>query len=77
MHEYDVYLDNSPEVFREICSKIETVYPNAVKHNLLIDVDGSTVQIYTLYGNEIIVYDDYDFGAVYVKSEMELKDIFL
>lgn len=75
MFEYNIHKDNSVKKFKETCNIIEQILPNAIKQKLLIDVDGSTIQTYTLDGKDIDVYDDYEVGAVYIKSEIEL-DIF-
>ena len=79
MHSYDydytVAKDNSPDIFMEICQKIEQAYPSAVKEKLLVDVDGSTIQTFTLEDKIIDVFDDYDIGAVYVKSDIELSNV--
>ncbi len=72
MFEYTVYRDNSPDVFIETCKEIEKMFPEAIKRKLLIDVDGSTIQTYTLDGKDIDVFDDYDIGVVFVQSEIEL-----
>lgn len=77
MFDYNIYSDNSPEKFKETCKKIEQVYPNVIKRKLLIDVDGSTIQTYTENGKDIDVYDDYDIGAVFVKSEINLDKLFI
>jgi hypothetical protein len=74
MYEYDytIWPDNSTLKFKETCDKIKTQFPNAEEKELLIDVDGSTIQIYKENNKEITVFDDYDVGAVFVKSEIEL-----
>ena len=76
MFDYTVYKDNSPKVFKETCAIIEEHFPTAFKRTLAVDVDGSTIQTFTLYGKDIDVYDDYDTGAVYVKSEIDLDMLF-
>lgn len=72
MFDYTIYKNNSADVFKKTCEEIEKAFPNAEKKKLLIDVDGSTIQTYTQDGKDIDVYDDYEVGAVYVKSEIEL-----
>lgn len=74
--DYNIYTDNSPKKFKETCKKIEKEYPNAIKRKLLVDVDGSTIQTYTENGKDIDVYDDYDIGAVFVRSEIRLDEVF-
>lgn len=76
MFNYTIYSDNSPLKFKEACFLIEKLYPNAVKKKLLVDVDGTTIQTYSYNGKDIDVYDDYDVGAVFVKSEVNLNSIF-
>lgn len=73
--DYNIFPDNSPEVFKEACKKIEaTLPPTFEKKKLLIDVDGSLIQVYSEEDKEVIVYDDYVIGAVYVNSDIELDD---
>ena len=72
MFDYNIYPDNSPEEFKKVCKLIESQLPQAKKNKLLVDVDGSTIQTYTIGGKGIDVYDDYDVGAVFVKSDIEL-----
>ncbi len=40
-----------------------------------MDVDGSTIQIYRKDDKEVVVYDDYDVGAVFIKSDVDLSEI--
>ncbi len=76
MFEYDVYGENDSLIFNKICNIIENEYPKTVRQKLLVDVDGSMIQTYTLNGYDIDVYDDYDIGAIYMKSEVDLRDLF-
>ena len=77
MYDYTIFPDNSPKEFKKACEMIGATFPNTISHDLLIDVDGSTIQTFTQAGKDIDVYDDYDVGAVYVKSEVDLGNIFL
>ena len=76
MYDYTIFPDNSPKEFKKACKMIQKALPNATPHDLLIDVDGSTIQTFEYEGQEISVYDDYDVGAVYVISEIDLDNIF-
>lgn len=76
MFDYTIYPDNSQEQFRIVCDKIERAYPRAKKEQLLVDVDGTTIQTYYESNKKINVYDDYDVGAVFVISELDLKSLF-
>lgn len=75
-YDYTIFPNNSKAHFEEACSKIEKAYPNIKKEKLLIDVDGSTIQTYTENNFDIDVYDDYDIGAVFIKSDVNLDTIF-
>lgn len=75
-YDYTIFPNNSKSHFEEACSKIEKTYPNIKKEKLLVDVDGSTIQTYIKNNSDIDVYDDYDIGAVFVKSDINLDDIF-
>lgn len=76
MFDYNIFSDNSPLEFKKACEKIEQAFPKADKKKLLTDVDGTTIQTYTYNGKDIDVYDDYDIGAVFIKSEISLNAIF-
>ena len=73
MFDYTVCKNNSTDEFKKACKKIKEAFPNATVQKLLIDVDGSIIQTFTQDGKDIDVYNDYEVGAVYVKSEIELK----
>lgn len=73
-YDYTIYPENSPKKFQDICAKIEQDYYGFKKESLLIDVDGSTIQVYSMGKQEIVVYDDYDIGAVFVKSDIDLSE---
>ena len=75
-YDYTVCPDNSPKVFKAACELIHKTYPNIHKDELLVDVDGSTIQCFEDGTDRIIVYDDYDVGAVYVKSDINLSHLF-
>ena len=75
-YDYTIFQDNSSAHFKQACIEIEKAFPKAKKEKLLVDVDGSTIQIFSENGKNIRVYDDYDVGAVFVKSDINLNLIF-
>lgn len=74
--DYTISRENSPAKFKEACAKIEAALPEFQKQKLLVDVDGSTIQIYNNDSHKIVIYDDYDIGAVFVKSSVSLDSVF-
>lgn len=75
-YDYTILPENSTEKFKETCELISSEFPNAVKKPLLTDVDGSLIQLFIVGKKEIAVYDDYDVGAVYIKSDVPMQNIF-
>ena len=75
-YDYTIHKDNSPKVFKEGCEKVAKFLPKATRKKLLVYVDGSTIQVFEQEGQEVVLYDDYDVGAVYVSSDINLNKIF-
>ncbi len=75
MFDYTIYKENSQQVFNNTCKLIERSFPNAHKSKLLVDFDGTTIQTFTEDGKDIDIYDDYEVGAVFVKSGIDLGNI--
>ena len=73
MYDYNVSPTNSKAEFRQACELIEKEYPTCIKRKPLIDVDGSVIQTYTISEKDIDVHNDYEIGAIYVKSEIKLS----
>ena len=76
MFEYNIHTENSPSIFKQTCDKIGNAFPNAKKSRVFIDVDGTTIQTFTEGNKDIDIFDDYEIGAVFIKSEIDLKHIF-
>lgn len=72
MFDYNIYSENNFEQFKNACTIIERNFPKAEKRELIIDVDGTTIQTYSIEDKNIDVIDDYDIGAVYIKSDINL-----
>lgn len=72
-YDYTIHTENSPQKFKAACELISEKFPDAHKSDLLVDVDGTTIQTFVYNDKDIDVYDDYDVGAVYVKSQIPLN----
>ncbi len=77
MFKYNIHKEADNEKFKYTCRKIENGIKDLNIENLLIDVDGSVIQIYNSGNNKIKVYNDYEVDAVYVDSEVNLDKLFL
>lgn len=75
MYSYNISKKADENAFFNTCALIESNVTNLTKEKLLMDVDGTQIQIYITPKGKIKVYNDYEVGAVYVDSEKELKGI--
>lgn len=73
-YDYTVNPENSSETFRELCDKIARQYPTFRREKLFIDDDGSTIQVFSDNGKEIVVSDDYNSGCVFVVSDVDMSN---
>ena len=64
------------EIFSNQCNALEKNISNLVLKKKLIDVDDSTMQIYSLEGKKVIVCNSYYLNEVYIESEVDLKPYF-
>lgn len=76
MYEYTICNSADALVFAKQCLALEEAIPNLVKADLLMDVDESQIQPYTLNGEGIIVYNDTTVDAVYIRSKIALEPFF-
>ena len=75
MFSYNISKTADPFKFKEICSKIEEGINGIKKEKLITDVDGSQIQIYSTENGRIKVINDYEIGAVYADSNINLSKI--
>ena len=68
-YEYSIKPYNSPEDFELACMEFEKSHPDARKERLLVDVDGSTIQIYHVDAGKIKILDEYFIDAVYAEAD--------
>ena len=76
MFSYTVAKNADKAVFLSTCSLIQMFLKKYKKEKLLQDVDGTTIQIYRTKNGKVKVVNDYEVDAVYVDSEINLKEIF-
>jgi hypothetical protein len=76
MFSYNISKNADKKAFVNTCALIESKVKDFTKEKLLEDVDGTQIQIYNTPDGKIKVFNDYEVGAVYVDSEINLKEIF-
>ena len=69
---YRLYDGNSSKDFKIACRLIESKFSGLEKNNLVMDVDGSVIQIYLHGLDRIVVNNDCFVGAIYVESDERL-----
>lgn len=75
-YEYNICTAADKGIFEKQCAALEKHIPGIVKGELLVDVDESETQIYTVKGKRVTVHNSYYIGAVYIDSEVELTEYF-
>lgn len=75
MFNYTVAKEADNTAFLSVCEKIEKEIKPLKKEKLLVDVDGSLIQIYYTENKKIKVLNDYEVDAVYVESEADLTGV--
>lgn len=75
MYSYNIAKNADKKAFDRACVLIEMNVKDAEKGKLLEDVDGTLIQIYNALGRKIKVYNDTEVDAVYIDSEVDLKNI--
>ncbi len=70
----------SPEIddviFNDACIKINKQFGYMKKQKGLVNIDSAFIQVFEDDNNVIVVFNDYDVGAVYVKSTVNLDELF-
>ena len=75
MYSYNIAPMVSEQEFNKVCRTIEGAGVVKEKEKLLIDVDGTMIQIYHTNAGRIKVINDYEVDAVYVDSEVRLSQL--
>ena len=72
-YHYVISKNNSPQKFKETCALIDKSIIYVEKKKVVIDVDGSAIQMYVTSNGKVVIIDDYDVGTVYVNSDIKLS----
>lgn len=75
MYSYNIAKNADKKAFDHACALIETGIKDIGKEKVLVDVDGTQIQIYNAPNGKIKVYNDYEVDAVYIDSEVDLTNI--
>ena len=73
---YNICTEADEELFYKQCTALENHIPDLSKERLLQDVDGSLIQIYYHEKGELVVYNDYLVGALYIESDFDIEPYF-
>lgn len=75
MFSYNIAKEADNKAFKKACSAIEAKVKSIEKEKLLIDVDGTLIQIYNTPDGRIKVLNDYEVDAVYANSDIDLSEV--
>jgi hypothetical protein len=77
MYEYEYAICNvfDADVFMRQCAALERHIPELAKIDFLIDVDGSQIQLYSLKGKKVSVFNTPDLG-VEIRSQIDIDPYF-
>ena len=75
-YSYNICDQFAPDLFEKQCNALEKNIPGLKKKDLLEDVDGSTIQVYSLNGYDMNVINDYEVGALYIDSDFDIEPYF-
>lgn len=72
MFAYNIAKTADGVAFKNACALIERGVAEIKKEDVLVDVDGSVIQVYTTPHGKIKVANDLEVDAVYADSEINL-----
>lgn len=76
MYDYTICSEAYEAIFHVQCTALEKHIPGLKEVHLWEDVDGSKIRVYQKNGAKLTAYNDYTVGAVYIRSEFDLKRYF-
>lgn len=75
MYSYNIAKKADRLAFENACTAIEKKVPGIKKEDLLTDVDGTQIQIYSLDDGKIKIVNDYEVDAVYADSDVDISEV--
>lgn len=72
---YNIAPEADNKAFQDVCSLLMSKLENAKAEKMLVDVDGSLIQVYKTPNGEIVVINDYEVDALYIDSDVNLNKI--
>lgn len=75
-YDYTICTEFDEDIFNQQCKALEKNIPDIIKGQFLHDVDETKIQFYNIKGKEVKVVNDFEVDAVYIDSDIELKQFF-
>lgn len=75
-YDYTICTEFDEDIFNRQCKALEQHIHGIKKGLFLHDVDNSKLQYYDIGGKELRVVNDFQIGAVYIDSDIELRQFF-
>ena len=77
MYSYNISKEVDEIAFQDACRLIGENVQGICETYCLEDVDGTQIQVYKTSNGEITIFNDYEVGAVYANSDLNLDLIVL
>ena len=76
-YSYNIAREFDTEAFWRVVTKLDEILPDNTEQKFIEDfLDGSLLKIYRIEGRVIRVDCDWDIGAVFIDSEINLDAVF-
>ena len=73
MFSYTITKEANNTAFQNVCAALEA--KGFEKERLLVDVDGSMIQMFRMHNKRVDVFNDYEVDAVYIDADIDLTEI--
>ena len=70
---YNISPNINKEAFYNTCKLIEENVKDIIEAEYGEDVDGTQIKLYSTEYGQIVIFNDYEVGAVYIESQIPLK----
>ncbi|MCM1564915.1 MAG: hypothetical protein NC238_02965 [Dehalobacter sp.] len=75
MFSYNVCNQTDKELFDKCLDKLKNIEGMEIEEGILEDVDGSLVAKFRYKDKQVLLQNDEDVGALYIKSETDLEKV--
>lgn len=75
-YDYTLHPNADSSIYERAVATLANKFSQFISKEELEDVDGSQIKVFANEDKEIVVYNDYDTDAVYIKSDIDLSGLY-